>query len=164
MDAACAAQTKRRHVASKSNAPSKVTCIDLRLQALRQEEGWFVRVLLHPPINDELASVEADVIGKVERSHRMTCTELHAHINIPHRRIGSIDHCHRLHQGGDEETIHDKSRRISARNFEAKTQRVRDLKKQYDIKSESATPDTLHETFKLTRDCEENEMIMKYGR
>ena len=75
----------------------------------RLAEERLVRVLLGPSLDDELGRVEADIVGELERAHRVAGAELHGGVNVGGGGVAALEHAHGLEHVGDEEAVDDEA-------------------------------------------------------
>ena len=89
---------------------------------------------LVPPVDDELARVEADVVQQFERAHgitfareksalkrslkrkvqALTGTELHADVDVVHGGVSSLEQADGLHHVGHKQAVDDESWGVAA--------------------------------------------------
>ena len=84
------------------------------LQTLGDEESGLFRVDHLPALEHVVAYVQSDIVSQVQRSHRVTGSELHGHVDIFHGGVLAIHHGHGLREVGDEQPVHYEAWRVAA--------------------------------------------------
>lgn len=69
-----------------------------------------------PAVENELRRVEADIVGELQRTHRVRRAELHRRVDVLGRRVAALDQAHRFGHERHQQPIDDKAGRVAARH------------------------------------------------